>query len=65
LGICLPVCCVISFLSAAFGDAWENTKHQFQFNLLLDACLIFALAVACQRLAIHRLAGRSAPTGPE
>jgi hypothetical protein len=44
LGICLSACCAIAFFSAAFGDSWENIKHQFQFNLLLDACLVFGLA---------------------
>ncbi|MGA3020239.1 MAG: hypothetical protein ABSF62_24220, partial [Bryobacteraceae bacterium] len=39
LGICLTTCCSVAFLSAAFGDAWEPVKHQFLFNLLLDACL--------------------------
>ncbi len=44
LGICLTICCSIAFLSAAFGDAWEPVKHQFLFNLLLDACLVFGVA---------------------
>jgi len=44
LGICLSACCAVAFFSAAFGDAWENIKHQFQFNLLLDTCLVFGLA---------------------
>jgi hypothetical protein len=38
----LSVCCLTAFLVAALGDAWDNVKHLFLFNLMLDACLIFA-----------------------
>lgn len=48
LGISLLVYCAMSFFAAAFGDAWDIIKHQFQFNLLLDTSLLFALAVALQ-----------------
>jgi hypothetical protein len=37
----LAICCVTAFLVAALGDAWDNVKHLFLFNLMLDACLIF------------------------
>ena len=43
LAICLATCCLTAFFVAAFGDAWDNVKHQFLFNLLLDTCLIFGL----------------------
>jgi hypothetical protein len=33
--------CLTAFLAAALGDAWDNVKHLFLFNLMLDACLIF------------------------
>jgi hypothetical protein len=33
--------CLTGFLTAALGDAWDNVKHLFLFNLMLDACLIF------------------------
>jgi len=41
LGICVAACCLTAFFVAAFGDAWDNVKHQFLFNLLLDTCLVF------------------------
>jgi hypothetical protein len=39
----LSICCLTAFLVAALGDAWDNVKHLFLFNLMLDACLIFAI----------------------
>jgi hypothetical protein len=39
----LSICCLTAFLVAALGDAWDNVKHLFLFNLMLDACLIFAV----------------------
>jgi hypothetical protein len=36
--------CLAAFAVAAFGDAWDNVKHCFLFNLQLDACL---LATVC------------------
>ena len=33
--------CLTAFLTAALGDAWDNVKHLFLFNLMLDAWLIF------------------------
>jgi hypothetical protein len=46
LAICLATCCLLAFFVAAFGDAWDNVKHQYLFNLLLDTCLIFGLVAA-------------------
>ena len=40
----LNICCLAAFLAAALGDAWDNVKHLFLFNLMLDACLIFGAA---------------------
>ncbi len=42
---------LIAFLTAACGDAWDNVKHMYLFNLLLDATLIFALALLPRRSA--------------
>jgi len=39
----LSICCLTAFLVAALGDAWDNVKHLFLFNLMLDACLIFGI----------------------
>jgi hypothetical protein len=50
MGICLSVCCSTAFLVAAFGDAWDNVKHQFVFNLLLDTCLVWGFAASCNAL---------------
>jgi hypothetical protein len=41
LGV-LTVCCVLSFVVAICGDAYDNVKHLFLFNVLLDTWL-FAL----------------------
>ena len=40
----LSTCCLTAFLTAALGDAWDNVKHLFLFNLMLDTCLIFFAA---------------------
>ena len=39
----LSIGCLTAFLVAALGDAWDNVKHLFLFNLMLDACLIFVI----------------------
>ena len=36
----LAAAVLIAFLTAALGDAWDNVKHMYLFNLLLDAWLI-------------------------
>jgi hypothetical protein len=41
----LTTCCLLAFLTAIFGDAWENIRHLFLFNLLLDATLVAAAAL--------------------
>jgi hypothetical protein len=45
----LALCCFTAFLTAVFGDAWDNVRHLFLFNLLLDACLVSAAASAWSR----------------
>ena len=40
----LALCCLTAFLVAALGDAWDNVKHLYLFNLTLDGCLIFLAA---------------------
>jgi hypothetical protein len=37
--------CVAAFAVAAVGDAWDNVKHCFLFNLQLDACLIITVCI--------------------
>ena len=44
LAILLSTCCLLAFLSAAFGDSNEPVKHQYLFNLLLDSCFVFGLS---------------------
>ncbi len=44
----LCACCLISFLVPLLGDAWDNVKHLFLFNLLLDSIFAAALATACR-----------------
>ncbi len=46
LAICLTVCCVAMFFSAAFGDAYDNVKHQYLFNVLLDVSIVWLLLAA-------------------
>jgi hypothetical protein len=52
MGIGLSLCCSIAFLAAAFGDAWDVVKHQFLFNLLLDACVVFGLAAVWNNVSL-------------
>jgi hypothetical protein len=51
LGILLAACGSTAFFVAAFGDVYDNVKHQFLFNLLLDASLVFGFvgALHCWR----------------
>ena len=46
----LPALALTAFLTAAFGDANEPIKHQYLFNLLLDACLLCLLAIVANNL---------------
>jgi hypothetical protein len=50
LGI-FSACALIAFLTAALGDAWDNVKHMFLFNLLFDAWIISILTLALGRTA--------------
>ena len=52
--LCLSTCCLLAFLSAAFGDAWEPVKHQYLFNLLIDACLIWATLAAARAILMSQ-----------
>jgi hypothetical protein len=36
----LNISCLTAFLVAALGDAWDNVKHLFLFNLMLDTIVI-------------------------
>ncbi len=42
----LGLCALAAFLTAIFGDAWDDVKHLFLFNLLIDAMLVSLLAWA-------------------
>lgn len=35
---------LIAFATAVYGEAWDNVKHMFLFNLLMDAGLLWMLA---------------------
>jgi hypothetical protein len=50
----LPVCCLAALFGAVFGDAFDLIKHLFLFNLLLDACLIYAAVNLAQKLVSRR-----------
>jgi len=56
--------CLTAFMTAAFGDAAEPVKHQFLFNLLLDACLVFWLAGAINRIGRVRRLQTNSNTPP-
>lgn len=38
----LSVCCLMAFLIAICGDAWDTVKHLFLFNLILDTAVVSA-----------------------
>jgi hypothetical protein len=40
----LSICCLLSFGIAICGDAWDNVKHLFLFNLLLDTWMVAGVA---------------------
>lgn len=44
----LGIGCLLSFLVAVCGDAWDNVKHLFLFNLLLDTWLVSGIAILFQ-----------------
>jgi hypothetical protein len=41
----LTVCCLLSFVVAICGDAYDNVKHLLLFNLLLDTWLFAAMGL--------------------
>lgn len=55
----LSACCLMAFLVAICGDAWDNVKHLFLFNLLFDATLLSALS--CLLSVFYELQSRSSP----
>jgi hypothetical protein len=44
----LSICCLVSFVVAICGDAWDNVKHLFLFNLLLDTWMVSLIAFLFQ-----------------
>jgi hypothetical protein len=44
----LLLSCLAALFTVVSGDCWDNIKHFYMFNLLLDACLI---ALAAQLTA--------------
>ena len=50
MAMLLAACCLLAFLSAAFGDAWDNVKHQYLFNLLLDVGIVWVALVGLSAL---------------
>lgn len=57
----LAIGCLTAFLVAALGDAWDNVKHLFLFNLLLDAYLIFATGLITSGKSKDSPASNAAP----
>jgi hypothetical protein len=54
----LGICCLLSFVIAICGDAWDNVKHLFLFNLLLDTWLVASIAFVFQLLVRYCTAYR-------
>jgi hypothetical protein len=52
----------LAFLAAALGDAWDNVKHLFLFNLTLDAGLIFVAASVISGKSQGSPASNAAPS---
>jgi hypothetical protein len=46
----LSISCLLSFGIAICGDAWDNVKHLFLFNLLLDTWMVAGIAILFQRV---------------
>ena len=46
----LNIFCLLSFGIAICGDAWDNVKHLFLFNLLLDIWMVAGVAFLIQRV---------------
>jgi hypothetical protein len=53
--------CLVSFLTAAFGDALDNVKHMYLFNAFLDMCLLWLSLFAIQ--SAMRFCGRGGRVG--
>jgi hypothetical protein len=47
--LCLS--CLVSFMTASFGDGLDTIRHMFLFNVLLDACLLAVAASASMAVA--------------
>jgi hypothetical protein len=55
----LPLCCLAALFSAVYGDAFDVIKHMYLFNLLLDACMLYAATWCAARFSrerTHRIA---------
>jgi len=61
----LGVCCITAFLVAALGDAWDNVKHLFLFNLMLDACLIFGGGFVISLVSKGSASSKAAPVNDD
>ncbi len=44
----LGISCLIAFVVGICGDAWDNVKHLFLFNLLLDTWMVSLIAFLFQ-----------------
>jgi len=53
----LLLSCLAALFTVVLGDCWDNIKHFYMFNLLLDACLI---SLAAQLTAVPLSKRRSA-----
>jgi hypothetical protein len=60
LAALLSGCCLASFFAAAFGDALDNVKHMYLFNLLLDTCLLWSAVALVERIRKRPVEWRSA-----
>jgi hypothetical protein len=46
---------LIAFAVPAYGDAWDNVKHMFLFNLMIDAGVLWLLGTIRKRQQITRM----------
>ncbi len=42
---------IVAFSTAALGDAWDNVKHMYLFNLLVDTLIVSLAAITFSRIA--------------
>jgi hypothetical protein len=47
----LPLCSLAALFSAVYGDAFDVIKHMYLFNLLLDACMLYAATWCAARFS--------------